>query len=41
MVCIPMIFNCLTILTDDEVKHFVAIIFDEYFQSMSEKLVRK
>ena len=33
MLYIPKIDDYLKILTDEEVKHFVVIIFSEYFKS--------
>ena len=41
MFYIPNIGDCLKILTDDEVKDFVAINFGEYSRSMREKLCSK
>ena len=38
MVHIPKIHDYLEILTDEEVKDFVAINFSEYFKSTKEKL---
>ena len=38
MLYIPKIDDCLEILTDDEVKDFVAINFSEYSKSIREKL---
>ena len=37
MLYIAKIEDCLKILTGDEVKDFVAIIFREYFRSIREK----
>ena len=37
MLYIAKIEDCLKILTGDEVKDFVAIIFSEYFRSIREK----
>ena len=37
MFYIPKIDNYLKILTDEEVKDFVAINFSEYFKSISEE----
>ena len=37
MLYIPKIVDFLIILTDDEVKDFVAIIFREYFKSIREE----
>ena len=37
MLYIPMIYDHLKILTDDEVKDFVAINFSEYFKSARKK----
>ena len=36
MLYIPKIDDCLKILTDEEVKDFVAINFREYFTSIEE-----
>ena len=41
MLYIPKFDNCLKILTDDEVKDFIAINFGEYFKSTREKLYPK
>ena len=41
MFYIPKTGNYLKILTDDEVKDFVAITFSEYFKSIREKLYSK
>ena len=41
MLHIPKIDDNLKILTDDEVKDFVAINFSEYFKSTIEKLYSK
>ena len=38
MLCIPKIDEYLKILTEEEVKDFVAINFSEYFKSTKEKL---
>ena len=38
MLHIPKVDDYLKILTDDEVKDFVAINFSEYFKSTREKL---
>ena len=38
MLYIPKIGGYLKILTDDEVQHFVAINFSEYFKSTRKKL---
>ena len=37
MLYIPKIDGCLKILTDEEVKDFVAINFSEYFKSIREE----
>ena len=37
MLYIPKIDDCLKILTDEEVKDFVAINFSEYFKSIREE----
>ena len=37
MLCIPKINDYLEILTDEEVKDFVAINFSQYFKSISEE----
>ena len=39
MLYIPKIDDYLKILTDDEVKDFVVINFDEYFKSTKENCV--
>ena len=41
MLYIPKVDDFLKILTDDEVKDFVAINFREYFKSAREKLYTK
>ena len=41
MLYIPKINNYLKILTDDEVKDFIAINFTEHFKSTGEKLYSK
>ena len=41
MFYIPKTDNYLQILTDDEVKNFVAVNFGEYFKSMRKKLYSK
>ena len=41
MLYIPKIDDYLKILTDDEVKYFVAINFSEYFKCAREKLYSK
>ena len=41
MLYIPKTDDYLKILTDDEVKDFVVINFDEYFKSTKEKLRSK
>ena len=41
MLYIPKIDDYLKILTDEEVKDFVAINFSEYFKSIREKLYSK
>ena len=41
MLYIPKIGDYLKILTDDELKDFVVINFDEYFKSSKEKLYSK
>ena len=41
MLYIPKIDDYLKVLTDDEVKDFVAINFSEYFKSTKEKLYSK
>ena len=41
MLYIPKIDEYLKILTDEEVKHFVAINISEYFKSTKEKLYSK
>ena len=41
MFYIPKIGGYLKILTDDEVKNFVAINFDKYFKSAEENLYSK
>ena len=41
MLYIPKIDDYLKILTDEEVKDFVAINFSEYFKSVREKHFRK
>ena len=41
MLYIPKIDDYLKILTDEEVKYFVAINFSEYFKSAREKLNSK
>ena len=41
MMYIPKIDEYLEILTDKEVKDFVAINFSEYFQSTKEKIYSK
>ena len=41
MLYIPKIGDYLKILTGDEVKSFVVIIFGEYFKSVKEKLYSK
>ena len=37
MLCIPKINDYLEILTDEEVKDFVAVNFSEYFKSTRQK----
>ena len=41
MLYIPKIDDYFKVLTDEEVKHFVAINFSEYFKSAKEKLYSK
>ena len=41
MLCNPKIYDYLKILTDEEIKDFVAINFSEYFKSTREKLYSK
>ena len=41
MLYIPKIGDYLKVLTDDEVKDFVAINFSEYFKSSRKKLYSK
>ena len=41
MLYIPKIDDYLKVLTDDELKDFVVINFDEYFKSSQEKLYSK
>ena len=41
MLYIPKIDDYLKILTDEEVKDFVIITFNEYFKSTREKLISK
>ena len=41
MLYIPKICDYLKILTNDEVKDFVAINFSEYFKSIREKIYSK
>ena len=41
MLYIPRIGGYLKVLTDDKVKEFLVMSFDEYFQSLREKLYSK
>ena len=41
MLCVPKIGDSLKILTNDEVKDFVAINFSEYFTSTRKKMYSK
>ena len=41
MLYIPKIYDYLKIMTDDKLKNFVVVNFEEYFKSMKEKLYSK
>ena len=41
MLYIPKIYDYLKIMTDEKLKNFVVVNFEEYFKSMKEKLHSK